>query len=280
MPRAIGSFDGICKGHVGCLGRGAYRRVQRRADRNLLQCKASFLGSFVFRLLSAGFLLRDVNDRSDVRDDVRRALFLLGISGVLTGLVVLPGVLGILQRTVDDPWHRLMLSWHSDIGLDVARFFRLVGQRPLSVLCYVLFGMFLYVRGHRREMWMLTGVVVFVSVSVVLGKIVIGRPRPLDQVIFTEGKAFPSGHAAFAGALAMALWLWAGCRKNWWKGLLLFFAIGMAWSRTYLCAHWLSDTLAGLAWGAGVVEFCVLVVQGRGERERGILNLYSAPQEQ
>ncbi|GAB3617154.1 hypothetical protein GCM10027416_17110 [Okibacterium endophyticum] len=86
--------------------------------------------------------------------------------------------------------------------------------------------------------------------AVQLLKGTIGRPRPEDMLVTSDFGSFPSGHAANAATIAVAigiifprLWVWiAG---------LAYVAL-MAYSRTYLGVHWLSDTIGGALLGIGV----------------------------
>ena len=67
-----------------------------------------------------------------------------------------------------------------------------------------------------------------------------------------SGASFPSGHAAYAGATAVALVLLftaPGPRRALWWLLAALGIVGMAWSRTYLQVHWLSDVVAGALLG-------------------------------
>ncbi|QEU83216.1 phosphatase PAP2 family protein [Streptomyces subrutilus] len=119
---------------------------------------------------------------------------------------------------------------------------------PLGLLVFLLV---------RRRWWSVCFLLVAylgTSLVVVRGlKHLVDRPRPADPLVRVDHGSFPSGHAAtaallvvLAGALlvpAARRWLW------WWAGAL--FTLAMMWSRTWLHAHWLSDTVAGAAAGAG-----------------------------
>lgn len=65
---------------------------------------------------------------------------------------------------------------------------------------------------------------------------------------FGEGayNGFPSGHAATAFAVAVALFEWAPARRRGW---ILAAASGVAVSRVVLNAHFLSDVLGGALFG-------------------------------
>jgi hypothetical protein len=77
-----------------------------------------------------------------------------------------------------------------------------------------------------------------------------------------------SGHSTYAGATCVALVLLfttPGTRRRWWWALASLGAVGMAWSRTYLQVHWLTNVTAGALLGSGVSLLAFAIAQ-RHER--------------
>lgn len=92
-------------------------------------------------------------------------------------------------------------------------------------------------------------------------------------LVGTTSYSFPSGHAVAGAAIAIALVMLlvpVGQRRRNLEMIAAAFAVIMGLSRVYLRAHWLSDAVAGVAMGAGVVIGVAAVmhfVAGRGYRD-------------
>lgn len=81
-------------------------------------------------------------------------------------------------------------------------------------------------------------------------KHVLGRARPEDILVTVDIGSFPSGHVANAATFAIALWV---ILPRVWMLVLAVVWIGlMAFARTYVSAHWLTDTIGGALIGAGI----------------------------
>jgi len=93
-----------------------------------------------------------------------------------------------------------------------------------------------------------------------------GRARPEDILVVSDFGSFPSGHVANAATIAVALGVIVPRMWMWILGAV--YTALMAASRTYLGAHWLSDTIGGLLVGAGVALVLWAVFATVLERER------------
>ena len=152
----------------------------------------------------------------------------LGVVAVMT-LVVPAEPLGVDQR-----WSEAILDIRTSFLTDVALVFNWLGRRLGWAMSLAAVGIVLLAR--RR--WIL-----------------VGRPRPPDGLVHPVGSSFPSGHAAYAGATCVALVLLfaaPGPRRRWWSVFAALVVFGMAWSRTYLQVHWLSDVIGGSLLGLGI----------------------------
>lgn len=132
--------------------------------------------------------------------------------------------------------------------------------------------------GDRRRRLVANHVAVSLAAAVMLPKIVkrvMDRTRP-DRVVVgpdrhgikTSGQphdSFPSGHGVHIGAIVSAL-SWAYPGKT-----AVFLAVGgaLAATRVAVLAHWTTDVVLGLAFGAAVERAARRVSGGRRGSTRG-----------
>jgi undecaprenyl-diphosphatase len=183
---------------------------------------------------------------------------------VVTIAVLVPA--GPLE--VDRSWSDAMRHVESPLLTHVALAFNWLGRGIGRAAGLVLVGLLLL----RRRRWLaLAAFAVAETLAPLFSdvlKALVDRPRPPDGLVHAVGSSFPSGHAAYAGATCVALVLLftaPGPRRARWWALAGLGVAAMAWSRTYLQVHWLTDVVAGAFLGCGVSLLVFAVAQASYE---------------
>lgn len=179
------------------------------------------------------------------------ALFLLVTAALAAAVLARPARPAF--QSLDDIWLRWMGGPHDGPYAAVAAVLNWFGG-PLGAVVPV--GLLIFLAVQRR--WpslvcLLTTYVVGNMVVVQCLKFWVDRPRPDNPLVRVDHGSFPSGHVAGTALLVVvvgALFVPAERRRTWWAAGVVF-TVAMMWSRTWLHAHWLSDTLAGATTGAG-----------------------------
>ncbi|WP_308346576.1 phosphatase PAP2 family protein [Streptomyces sp. ISL-66] len=170
---------------------------------------------------------------------------------------------------LDERWLSWMGGPHGGLYGVVAAALNWFGG-PLGVVVPLALLVFLMARKRWGSVFYLLTTYVGGSMLVVqVLKFLVDRPRPENPMVRVDHGSFPSGHAAGAAMLVVmvgALLVPAARRRAWWLGGTLF-TLAMVWSRTWLHAHWLSDTVAGAAAGAGTAMLTWWIFRHRLARE-------------
>jgi membrane-associated phospholipid phosphatase len=175
-----------------------------------------------------------------------------------------------IQR-LDDDWLRLMISSRSAPLTAIAMVLNVLGLVSIALPVRIAIAVFL---AMRRRWWHMAA---FIA-AVVMSEILIGtlkglydRARPPGSLVATSGASFPSGHSIAASVTVVAAVIALAPpdrRRAAWGAIAVVFSILMAFSRAYLCAHWLSDAVAGVLLGTACALLSALVV-GQLQRRRG-----------
>ena len=155
-------------------------------------------------------------------------------------------------RTVDRHWWEWMEDTWSSAPGHAARFLAWLGNGYGRGLVVALLALPLLARRRWLGLAALGAVEVLTPLTTASLKALSGQARPPHRLVSTHGSSFPSGHTSYAAATLVALVLLysaPGPRRRVWWGLAALGVAAMGWSRTYLHAHWLSDVVAGGAWG-------------------------------
>ena len=188
------------------------------------------------------------------------------VAAALLGLVVTARA-GGLPFEFDEEWAEDLLDLRGPIGDVVAYFMNALGGGVVGVLVVpvVSAAALLIARRPWAALYFVAASAVSAGVVQLL-KNLFGRARPEDMIVTSDFGSFPSGHVANAATIAVVLgvimphvWVWV--LGAVYTGL-------MAVSRTYLGAHWLSDTIGGLLVGVGVALVLWAVFAAPLERER------------
>jgi membrane protein DedA with SNARE-associated domain len=175
----------------------------------------------------------------------------------------------------DRSLHDLAADTYSRPLKVIAEVLSAFGSLPATAAVVVIGAAGLANRGRVRELIVLLAGFAIVYATVHITKGAIGRPRPPDPLTGSIGKAYPSGHAAYAtvyvvvAVVASRMRALASSAALITAGILFAAAIGL--SRIYLRVHWWSDVAGG--WGLGLGVFAaltatVLVVDAVRHNER------------
>ena len=131
----------------------------------------------------------------------------------------------------------------------------------------LLIALFCWWRGRNVATTFFAVVMLLNAALLLLVKNIVGRERPVLQVMHETGFSFPSGHSmsalVFFGLLLYLLWGSAmSARKRLvLSGIAVILVLFVGASRIYLNVHWLSDVIAGFLLGISLLGASILVLR-------------------
>jgi membrane-associated phospholipid phosphatase len=199
-----------------------------------------------------------------------RAPLIAGFAIVL--IAVMLGLLitlreGGLPFELDEEWAEEMVEIRGPVGDWLAYGMNALGGGIIGVFVVPIAAAVLLL--ILRRPW---AALYFVAASaasagvVQLLKHLFGRARPEDMIVVSDTGSFPSGHVANAATIAVVVGVIAPRVWVWVLGAV--YTVLMALSRTYLGAHWVTDTIGGALVGGGVALLLWAALAYPLERER------------
>jgi len=195
-------------------------------------------------------------ERATTRPDASPSR-LIAVTAVGVGLIGLGVLLGwvILLRgdepfVVDVWWNDLLVDWWVPAIGGFSRVMNWLGGGWFGVLAVPILGAgaLVLLRRPWSAAYFLAAEIVSVAIVQVL-KHLFGRVRPEEILVLSDVGSFPSGHVANAATIATAAVVLFP--RLWVLVVGAAWIVLMAFSRTYLHAHWASDTVGGALVGAG-----------------------------
>ena len=187
-------------------------------------------------------------------------------------LVVALGLLvriQLIQEEIDLEWMEEIVEHRAPVWEVPSRLFDFIGGGWFAI--WVLPVAVAVVLLVLRRPWAALTFILTSAVSaglVQLFKAAFDRPRPEEILLQLDSGAYPSGHVANAATVAVLLVLLLARRGVAVAGAV--YVVLMALSRTYLGAHWVTDTIGGALVGIAVSlgVWAVFAPRIRRERER------------
>lgn len=196
---------------------------------------------------------------------------ILWVGGGLVAVGVAIGAWIVLSGdgpfAIDTAWNDLLAASASPFLTQLSLFLNVAGGTLVGSLVVPVVGVAILMLARRP--WSAATLVIAIAASALVVQIlknVFARGRPADMSVLSDFGSYPSGHVANAATVATMLVVLLP--RVWIVIVAAAWVLLMAFSRTYLHAHWLTDAIGGIAVGVGVALVCVALLGRRLEPER------------
>ncbi|MDP9027642.1 MAG: phosphatase PAP2 family protein [Actinomycetota bacterium] len=170
----------------------------------------------------------------------------------------------------DAAWAVRINAHHTHFRDVVAKAIALVGGAPGGVLVdFGVAALVLLLRGRAAFLTMLAALGVNEADVLALKWVSERHPPGSTGLYLGFLGSFPSGHTANAAVIVVSVGLLANRLLVWGGGAGYVAVMGL--DRTYLDAHWVTDTIAGGVAGAAIAALIWCVARPRVTRRRAVL---------
>ncbi|MBF7124315.1 phosphatase PAP2 family protein [Pediococcus pentosaceus] len=181
---------------------------------------------------------------------------------IVSAVVVVLLALGVkLQNTFMQFFDQLFSSIVQGTAFSflepIMRLITMIADTKLGLIYAIIIAVYLWFKEQQRvdAIWVICTMFGGAVVAFILKELV-KRPRPtIDQIIPETGFSMPSGHTFEAFLVLAFIYLYfvrpiqSDSKRRWaFRGLILWQVLVM-WSRIYMGAHYLTDTVTAVALG-------------------------------
>lgn len=214
----------------------------------------------------------------------RLAIFLWAVAGSLFIAMAIPPVRDAIF-SMDEAIYDATFPIKIGIVTAAAWVLNFIGSGVFAWPLRIAVTIFLATRRRWEAVAAWVGALVLSEPFIWLLKNLYGRARPPEALVEVASDSFPSGHAIAGAVMAVGLviaFVPAGAERRNMEVAAAGFALLMGASRMYLGAHYMTDVVSGVAFGAAAAVGAAVIVHRfylrRFDREQS--HAFEALQEQ
>lgn len=171
-------------------------------------------------------------------------------------------------QSINDAVNSWTTTIHADTAILLAKALSVAFDTITLAIISIVVASFLFIKNHKDQSLLLLAAVGGNALFVAIIKTLTHVARPENQLLYSSGFSYPSGHVTgviiFVGLITYYAWLNWSDRKQVKLLSLVGFGLVVAFvsfDRLYLNVHWFSDVVGGCLFGAFWLSFCVMVYE-------------------